>query len=218
MKLIYADGTCALSVHILLEELGINYDAIKVDLKDKSVLESYNPLGYVPALVLDNGEVMTEAIGLLQFLSENHGGAFVPNSMVDKARCIEWLVFLSTEFHMKLGPLFSPKEVKPDYLKLAKEKINTRLDKIEGELSGQPYLLGSDYSLADMYCLAILRIAEHVGVSYESYPMIKNYKARLEARSFIKKVINDEHYSAMATDRWQPFSMGTDVRVQTLGH
>lgn len=213
MKLIYAEGTCALAVHILLEELGTNYEAIKVSLEDKSVLESYNPLGYVPVLVMDNGEVMTEATCILQFISENHGSAFLPHSMVDKARCIEWLSFISTELHQKLGPFFHLGGVKESYLTECKEKLHKRLDKLEGELSGQNYLMGSEYTLADMYAVAILRIMEHVKFSFDDYPMIKSYKARLERRSFVKKVLQDQHFAETAQERWQPYQK---ARVQSL--
>lgn len=105
MKLIYARGACSLSVHILLEELQIEYEAICVNLKDKTVLNSYNPRGYVPVLVLDDGIVMTEAVSILQYLA-NEYSSFIPQAPFRYAQTVEWLCYISTELHKGFGPLF----------------------------------------------------------------------------------------------------------------
>ena len=199
MKLIYAKGACSLSVHILLEELQQPYEAIRVSLQDKKVLESYNSKSYVPALVLENGEVLTEATAILQYLSVEHNGAFMPTHPFERARCIEWLTFVSTELHKGLGPLFHKDSLNEKFLQETREKVNQRLGYLEERLQGQPFIMRFGYTIADMYALAILRIAEHVDVSLEAFPSLVRYKKELELRPVIRKVIEIEEQAKLET-------------------
>ena len=201
MQLIYANGACSLSVHILLEELGLPYEGIKVSLKDKTVLDSYNPKSYVPVLVLDTHEVMTEATSILQYISLENGSAFLPQGIMERARCIEWLTYISTELHKGMGVLFHKELAKPELIKFTHDRLNKRLAIMEDQLSLGNYLMGDKYTIADMYALAILRIGEHVGVKYDSFPSIVKYKKNLEARTIIKQVLENEKTATEATEK-----------------
>ncbi len=161
MKLIYAKGACSLSVHIMLRELDTIIEPIRVDLQDKKVLDSYNPKSYVPALVLDDGTLLTEAISILQYLSEANGGVFMPYGSTDRAKCTGWLSYLSSEIHKGAGPLFHKEDLTPEYLRQVEQKLNQRLKFLDDALSDSEYLM-QEFSVADMYALAILRICEHV--------------------------------------------------------
>ena len=198
MKLIYAKGACSLSVHICLRELGITHEAIRVDLQDKRVLESYNPKSYVPAVILEDGTLLTEAISILQYLSESNGGVFMPYGSIDRAKCTGWLTYLSSELHKGVGPLFHRDELKRQFRKEVEEKIATRLRFMDEALSDSEYLM-SEYSIADMYALAILRILEHVDIDLRPYHWITEYKNRLEERSVIADVIREEEKATIAT-------------------
>lgn len=206
MKLIYANGACSLSVHILLEELGIPYEAIRVDLKNKKVLESYNPLGYVPAIVLENGEVMLEATSILQYLAHENGSSFLPQVKFEKAKCIEWLTFISTELHKLAGPLFHRADLKDEFIRFIKDRLDKRLLYMEDRLQDNEFLMGQ-YTVADMYALAILRILEHVKISFEPYPAIKNYKQKLEESPIIKKVLEFEAKAPIETKEREVFPL-----------
>lgn len=203
MQLIYANGACSLSVHILLEELSLPYEAIKVSLKDKTVLESYNPKSYVPALVLDTHEVLTEATSILLYLAEANDSAFLPRQKMQRTRCIEWLTFISTELHKGMALLFHKEGAKPELIHATYERLNNRLAFLEDQLSLSIYLMGDSYTIADMYALAILRIGEHVGVKLDAFPAISKYKQSLEARSLVKKVIEVEAKASEATEKRQ---------------
>ena len=192
MKFIYAKGTCALSVHILLEEMKASYQPIKVSLEDKTVLDHFNPKSYVPAIILDNGELMTEAVSILQFLSLEHDSAFLPTDAFKRAKCIEWLTYISTELHKGAGPLFSRDELSDDYLIDVTHKIGTRLQYLEDHLKDRAFIMDNDYTIADMYCLAILRILEHIKVDLKPYHSIEVYKKNLEDSAVIKQVLKDE--------------------------
>lgn len=199
MKLIYAKGACSLSVHILLEELQLSYEAIRVDLNDKKVLESYNTKSYVPALVLDDGAVLTEAINLLEYLSVAHGGRFMPTEELAQARCMEWLTFISTEFHKGAAPLFHRDGLKPSFQAEVEKKLNQRLDFMDQALERQEFLL-EEYSIADMYSLAILRILQHIDVDLTSYRNITAYQSRLESMPVIQRVLAVEDKARLATE------------------
>lgn len=192
MKFIYAKGTCALSVHILLEEMKASYRPIKVSLEDKTVLDSYNPKSYVPAIVLDNGELMTEAVSILQYLSLEHDSAFMPTDAFKRAKCVEWMTYISTELHKGAGPLFHREGLKADYLKEVTEKMGTRLQFLEDHLKDRAFIMDNDYTVADMYALAILRILEHIKVDLKPYHSIITYKRNLEDSAVVKEVLKAE--------------------------
>ncbi len=192
MQLIYAEGACSLAVHIMLEELGVPYEGIKVSLKNKTVLESYNHRGYVPVLILNDGTVMTEAISILQYLSATHSDAFIPKNLPERTKCIEWLSFISSELHKGLTPLFYPDKAGNEFLVKVKEKLHKRLQDMDQQLQNHAFLVGEIYTIADMYAFAILRIMENVGVSLNEFSGIQEYKSELEENLIIKKIIEKE--------------------------
>ncbi|MBA2404821.1 MAG: glutathione S-transferase N-terminal domain-containing protein [Bdellovibrionales bacterium] len=192
MKLVYANGACSLAVHILLEELGESYEYIRVDLMDKKVLESYNPLGYVPVLELDNGEIMLEATSILLYLSLEKDSAFLPREPFARAKCVEWLSFISSELHKLAGPLFHRQDLTDNYLKFTFDKLEKRLEIIDERLQNNAFLMGLLPSVADFYALAILRILEHVKVPFDHFEAIRSYKKTLEEMPSIAKVLKEE--------------------------
>lgn len=193
MQFIYAEGTCALSVHIMLEELGLPYEGIKVDLHDRDVLNSYNPRGYVPALILNDGTLLTEAISILQYLSSTHSDAYTPKSLEERGKCIEWLVFLSSEVHKGLAPFYARNIAGEKYLSFAAQKLEKRLQDMDNQLQDHAYLVGETYSIADMYALAVLRLIKDLHIPLDSYRGIQEYLQALEQNSVIKRTIEMEH-------------------------
>src|SRR5437764_388234 len=115
MKLYLTPGACSLAPHIALREAGLTFDIAKVDLRtrkveDGSSFESVNPKGYVPALKLDNGQVLTENVALLQYIADQNPGAkLLPAAgTLERYRVQEWLCFISSEIHKSFAPLFAP--------------------------------------------------------------------------------------------------------------
>ncbi len=194
MKLIYAKGACSLSVHILLEELGIAYDCEIVSLKDKTRLEEISPKSYVPLLVLDNGEVMGEASCILQYLCEKQhrldliGGA--PGS-IEKFRCIEWLDFVSTEIHKAVGPLFSKDCIDPLRTTLF-QATEKRLEYINDNLDDKSFLTGEKVTIADMYLIVNLHILEHLKFDLNKYSNIMNYIHRMDCLPSVIRAMGQE--------------------------
>lgn len=200
MKLIYAKGACSLSVHIMLEELGLKYETLQVSLKDKTVLEKFNSNGYVPVLVLDQGGTLTEATTILQYLAEKNARYdLLPESgTLEKAKCLQWLTFVSTELHKGVAPLFRRDQVKEDYLNFVMTKLNKRLKFMDDHLSVSKFLTGEDFTIADMYAIAILRIMEHLKLDLTKFPSVSRYKVELENLPVVTKVLEAEARDVMA--------------------
>jgi glutathione S-transferase len=194
MKLIYANATCSLSVHILLEEMGLPYEKEVVSLKDKTILDSYNSKSYVPVLVLDDGEILTEAICILQYIVEKERdySLLAEPGTLERARCLEWLTYVSTELHKGMGPLFHLKDLTPKFKEDLLVKLEKRLQFMDDHLAENTYLVGEDLSIADMYAVAILRIAVHVKLPLFKFKNISRYKIMLENIASFHKAIEDE--------------------------
>jgi glutathione S-transferase len=191
MKLIYAKGACSLSVHILLEELGIAYETLEVSLTDKTELKKYNPKGYVPVLVLDDGQVLTEATNILQYIVEleNNSIYLAPPGTLQRARCIEWLIFVSTEVHKAMGPLFHSDQISPDYKNIIIKNLEGRLEYMDKHLAKNKFLLGEAFTIADMYAIAILRMGEHLKLRLDKFTYVMQFKSLIEEIPSVKRAI-----------------------------
>lgn len=201
MKLVYATGACSLSVHILLEELQLPYEAVKVSLQDKTVLNSYNHRGYVPVLILDDGLVMTEAISILQYLASEYS-SFIPHAPFRFAKTVEWLSFISSELHKGFAPLFHKDGLKEQFIIQLQKKLHSRFEDLDLWLQNRQYIMDDDYTIADMYALAILRIANYVGVPMTSFSSLMKYQERLESRPAVKKVLEEEKRAHFEKNIW----------------
>jgi len=199
MQLIYAKGACSFSVHLMLEELGKRYETLQVSLKDKEVLERYNEKSYVPAIVLDDGTLMTEAISILQYLADVNArrDLLADVGTMERAKTVEWLSFFSSELHKGIGPLFHREDLSEEYTEQVNQRISKRLSYLDKHLKGKKFLM-DDFTIADMYAIAILRIGEHVKVDYSPYPEVVRYKKMMEEMTLVKKVSEAENAEKVA--------------------
>jgi len=191
MKLYYAPGACSLAAHIVLRELGRPFQLVAVSLSRKTTADGrdylgVNPKGYVPALELDDGAVLTEGPAILQYLADLEPGRALaaPNGTLARYRLQEWLAFINSELHKSFGPLFDP--AAPDALKdHARETLSRRLGFVAGALEG-PYLTGAAFTVADAYLYTVLTWTAHVGPGLAAWPVLAEYRARLAARPSIR--------------------------------
>src|SRR5687768_4805030 len=154
MKLYYSPGACSLSPHIVLRELGLPFGLKKVNTKDKTVESGadywkVNPKGYVPALELEDGQVLTEGPAIVQYLADQRPAAGLapkPGS-IERVRLQEWLNFLTAEIHKTFSPLFKP-NTPEEYKKLAKDNLAARFDWLDKELAAGDYLMGKTFTVA----------------------------------------------------------------------
>ncbi|HXC54643.1 MAG TPA: glutathione transferase GstA [Rhizomicrobium sp.] len=156
MKLYYSPGACSLSPHIVAEEAGIALEYEKVDLKTHKTASgadfyAINPKGYVPALALDDGSLLSEGPAIVQYLADLKPEAdLIPrNGDVARYRVLEWLAYINSEMHKTFTPLFGPssEEVKAD----AREKLAKRFAFVDAALAGKDYLTGAQFTVADAY-------------------------------------------------------------------
>ncbi len=191
MKLYYTPGACSLSPHIVLSELGIAHELEKVDLKEKKTEKGrnfleINPKGYVPALELDNGEVLTEGVAILSYLNHQKEGLAPKQGTLEYFRTLEWLAFISTELHKNLGALFAgPNEA-------ALERAKKRLQHVAEELKGKQFLQGDEFTLPDAYLFTVLNWTDHLKIDLAPFPGLSEYRQRVAARPAVKKAMEHE--------------------------
>ncbi len=198
MKLFFKAGACPLSPHIVLEELGLKYEAEAVDLKAKTTASGadflkINPKGYVPALQLDSGDVLTEGPAIVQYLADLHPEKKLApaNGTLERYKLQGWLTFVGTELHRQFTPLFNP--VTPQEWKdVCRGNIERRLAWVNEELAGKNYLMGADFSVADAYLYTVLRWTVPVKIGLAGLPHITAYMARVASRPGVQAALKAE--------------------------
>ena len=196
LVLYYAKGACSQAPHIILHEAGIAHDSIKVDLKTKESErgEDYftvNPKGVVPALRIDNGEILTENAVVLQYLGDQAGGPLLPPvGDIRRYRVLEWINFVATELHKAFGPFFKPSG--EDAKQFARDLISSKFDFVEEQLGERQFLLGDDFTLPDAYLFVILGWTRTAGLELARWPKLRAYRERLERRPSVRRVLEFE--------------------------
>jgi len=192
MRLFYIPGACSLSPHIVLREMGADFQPDKVDRKTRMSesgvnYDQLNPKPYVPALQLDDGTLLTEGASIVIYLADQKGGEKVAPKAGSKERYKfqEWLVFIATEIHKNFSPLFRKS---PD--PVPRETLQKRLDLVAATLAKQPYLLGEKFSAADAYLFAVLRWAPRVELPLP--PALQQFMERMKARPAVAKALEVE--------------------------
>jgi glutathione S-transferase len=198
MKLYYKAGACSLSPHIALREAGITFEMEAVDLQTKRTesgadFTQINAKGYVPALALDNGKVLTEGAAIVQYIADlrPESGLAPANGSEARYQLQSWLSFISTELHKPMGSLFNPAQSE-DWKAAAKALLSKRLNWLVTEIGEREYLLGEHFTVADGYLFTVLGWAGMVGVSLDPWPSLQAYRARIAARPKVIEALKAE--------------------------
>lgn len=198
MKLFIKAGACSLSPHIILEESGLGYETESVDLATKvteygSDFLAINPKGYVPALLLDSGELLTEGAAIVQYLADR-----VPekrlapvNGTIERYQLQSWLAFIGAELHKSFSPFFNP-TTGDAWRGAARANLERRLGYVEQQLTGQEYLLGKDFSVADAYLFTVLGWSDFIELDLAKWPGLVAYRERIASRPAVQTVLRDE--------------------------
>lgn len=198
MKLYFARNACSLSPHIVVREAGLPFELERVDTKThktRSGIDFYsiNPKGYVPALQLDGGQILTEGPAIVQYIADlkpESKLAPAPGTM-ERYRLQEWLNFISTELHKQFSPLFSattPEQTKQQL----KEKIAGRFDYLSKHLEGRQFVLGDTFTAADAYLFTIVSWSKFVEIDLSRWPSLKAYIDRVAVRPAVRAALEAE--------------------------
>ncbi|MFD2206124.1 glutathione transferase GstA [Kiloniella antarctica] len=189
MKLFYKPGACPLASHIILHETAATFEIEEVDTdagltKSGRNYKEINPKGYVPALELSTGEVLTEGPSILQYIADQHpqSGLVPANGTVAKARMQEYLNYTGAELHKAFSPLFSGSSTDEEKQK-AIINVGTKFDYLNELFSdGRTYLLGDQFSVADAYMFVVSNWSNFVGIELSKWSNVAAFVERVANR------------------------------------
>ncbi|HVV39737.1 MAG TPA: glutathione transferase GstA [Nitrobacter sp.] len=198
MKLYYSPGACSLSPHIALLEAGLPYDLVKVDVRAKKLENGddylkINPKGQVPALGLDNGELLTEGPVIVQMIADKAPDKHLApaNGSAERYRLQEWLNFITTELHKNFSPLFQP-ALTDETKAFFKDRLMGKFRYLDAQLAGRDYLMGKQFTVADGYLFVMLKWADRTGMDLSGLKNLMAFKARVEARPKVQEALTKE--------------------------
>jgi glutathione S-transferase len=198
MKLYYLRGACSLASNIAVREAGIPFELVKVDRHTKKTgdgldFNEVNPKGYVPALRLDDGQVLTENVTVLQYIADRNPAAKLapPAGTLERYRLMEWLSFINSEIHKTFSYLFR-EDAPEDSKQYARKNLTTRLDYLERVLQAKTFLMGEQFTVADAYLFTVLSWAPHVKFDLAPWPNLKRYVERVGARPHVLEALKSE--------------------------
>jgi glutathione S-transferase len=197
MKLYYMPGACSLAPHIALREAGLPFDLELVDRSKKTGSGAdywtINAKGAVPAVKLDDGQVLTEAAVIQQYIADKAPAKKLAPAAgtPERYRLQEWLNYIASELHKGIGQLFNP-AMPDDYKEAVKKGLAARqfayLDKA---LAGRDYLLG-DFTIADGYAFTVLNWTKLHKIDLSAFPNIVAYIQRVTARPAVQAAMTAE--------------------------
>ncbi len=198
MKLYYSPGACSMAPHIVANEAGFKLDLVKVDIPSKKTADggdfwAINPKGYVPALQLDDGSVLTEVGVIIQYLADQKpesGLAAKPGSM-ERYHQMEAVNFAATEVHKQLGALFNPK-MTPEMKEVQLGVIERRFNALEKALEGKQYIMGDKFTVADAYLFNVLNWTNPLKIDLAKWPNIRGLMGRVAARPKVQETLKAE--------------------------
>jgi glutathione S-transferase len=198
MQLYFSPGACSLASHITLREAGLPFDLKRTDTKTKKVEDgsdyyAVNSKGSVPALRLDDGQVLTEGPAILQYLADQKPESrLVPKAgTMERYRVLEWLNFITSEIHKGFSPLFNP-AADPKVKEYVTQNLEKKFEWLNKQLAGKQYLTGEAFTIADAYLFVVVNWSNFVGIDLGRWPALKDFQARVAARPKVQEAMEAE--------------------------
>jgi glutathione S-transferase len=189
MKLYYLTGACSLASNIALREAGLKFELVKVDRHTKKAADGQdfmelNPKGYVPALALDNGEILTENVTVLQYIADRNPSAKLAPAAgtMERYRLMEWLSFINSELHKGFSPLFR-NDASEDVKQFTLKNLTKRLDYANQALGSKTFVMGEQFTVADAYLFTVLNWASPIKIELDQWPQLKRLHERVGTRA-----------------------------------
>ncbi|QRY77670.1 glutathione transferase GstA [Pseudomonas sp. PDNC002] len=198
MKLYFAPNACSLAPHIVLRELELPFTPVRVNNQTKRTADGrdfleINPKGYVAALELEDGNVLTEGAAILQYLADlrPEAGLAPANGTLQRTQLQAQLNFIGSELHAGMSPLFSEAIAEP-VKALLREKLAKRLGFMERTLSDSGHAFGEGFSIADAYLFTVMGWSEHLRVDLSAFPAIRRHRETIGARRSVIEALRAE--------------------------
>ncbi len=198
MKLYYSPGACSLSPHIVAREAGIDLELEKVDTKSHtfnggSDYYKVNPKGYVPALEIKAGDVLTEGPAIVQYIGDQkpQSGIVPPAGTAERYRLQEMLGYLNSEIHKTYSPLFNS-NIQPETAEERRAYLKKRYAYLEGILATREYLVGNKFGPADAYLFTLTRWAPFVNLDLAQFANLQAFQKRVESRASVQQAMKEE--------------------------
>ncbi|CDZ63585.1 glutathione S-transferase C-terminal domain-containing protein [Neorhizobium galegae] len=197
MLLYFKPGACSLSVRIVLMALDLPFESVEVDTQAGKTINgadyrTINPKGYVPALQIEPGIVLTENPAILQHLADlrPQAGLAPAAGTLDRVRLQEWLNFTSSELHKAFGPWFSGRTFEESERSRAELNLARRINDVERGLSdGRRFILGQTFTVADAYLFVVLNWTGFIGFDLVRWPKVAAYVARVALRPVVRAAL-----------------------------
>jgi len=198
MQLYFSPGACSLASHITLREAGLPFDLKRTDTKTKKLEDgsdyyAVNSKGAVPALRLDDGQVLTEGPAILQYLADQkpESGLAPKNGTLERYRLLEWLNFITSEVHKTFSPLFNP-AADPKVKEYTTQNLEKKFDWLNQQLAGKTWLTGDKFTIADAYLFVVVNWSNFVGIDLGRWPNLRDFQARVAARPKVQEAMAAE--------------------------
>lgn len=198
MKLYFSPGACSLAPHIVLQATGLPCALERVDLRTKQTaggidFRTINPKGYVPALQLDDGQMLTEAQVIVQYLADlaPPSGLAPAAGTFERYQLMEWLSYLATELQKRFAPLFTP-GTSSQAKEAAWAALATPLNHVASRLEGREYLCGESFTVADAYLFAALGWVGFAGFTLADWPVLQAWQGRIARLPFVHAAMKEE--------------------------
>lgn len=199
MKLFYATGSSSLFPHIVLHEAGLNFEAVKIDEHTKEIAgggdyRSVNPLGTVPALVLDDETLIVEGPVIAQYIADlvPEKKLAPPNGTMERIRLQSWLNFLSSDMHKGgFSPLFY-KTLPEEHEGVFRDKLKARFTHLDQHLASNSYLLGDTYTIADTHLFVVSNWASWTNFDLTPYSAVLAFRKHVNARPAVAAALKKE--------------------------
>ncbi|MFJ3354575.1 glutathione transferase GstA [Serratia liquefaciens] len=198
MKLYYHPHACSMATHIALRESGLSFDIESVDFSTKKTstgadFMKVNPKGMVPALLLDNGEVLTEVTTILSYIAD-----LVPNKnlipeagTISRYKLTSFLSTISMDLHKNFSAFFFPTAIEA-WKEVSKTKLDNSFGYFNSVLSDNKYIMGDEYSIADMYLFVMLHWCDYFSMAIDKWPNLVRIKADISSRPAVQSTFKVE--------------------------
>lgn len=199
MDLYFSPMACSMATRIAAYEAGAPINFIEVDNKatpkrtrDGAPFLAINPMGQVPVLRAEDGELISENVVILQYVADQFpASGLIPPDGAERRRVQSWLSFISTELHAQTFRVLLAANAPEEAKALARSSADRRLTVLETHLAGREFLQGR-FGIADAYLFVMLVWARHVGLDLAPYPALSAYRDRLQARPSVARAFSEE--------------------------